>query len=864
MRRPLAAGRQRVRILRFFYTPKNDCCHSGVLWLRLTEMFKISWDKETGGILLGNRVTDETLGISPRPVFHEELDLIGLDRLGWRYPKCQEPLLWAQNKRYFYRGEFVFEAKGANIYDAPTVVFAPGMESLSLQPVDVTEMLRRNADMMFLLESEAIEFIRDVFVSYSSASRSVERVKANQMDFEAMRERIEKKTKRKMAIVREDCDSFDIMPLETARAEGRRVYQGTKVDRFIASFSGGKDSQVILDLCTRAIPSADFEVFYSDTGYELPSSLELYEETKRYYGERFPNLKFHMTRNHESVLNYWDKIGTPSDTHRWCCTVMKTAPLYRALKLPNSNKQAKVLAFEGVRAEESTRRSGYLRIGKGVKHSFVINARPILAWSTTEVFLYLFSHSLVINEAYRLGKPRVGCILCPFGSPWDDMIVSRRYEQELKPFKTRLERVIKERDIPNGEEYLSERLWKLRGSGKYSQSSANVSIVSDANEWEASVGNSTCKPTTWLATLGHYTYNREGDEVNGEIPFANCVYKYRVVFDRGECNYTFKVYDDCNIRLRYLLRRILYKTAYCINCESCEIECPTGALSTYPKIAIDTMKCISCFKCLDFHSTGCVVADSLVAPTNIVPTNNNNMKEEKEKNPSGASRYGSFGIHSDWIKHYLSNPDEFWGDNSLGTKQIPSFKAWLRDAEFVDDKYTISPLGKLCRKLNDKGRSELVWEIIVINLAYNSAIYRWYNSAIDFNRAYTAEMFLELAYAKFDPNHETTVVKSNLKSSLLQCFKYSFIGEKMFSLRKWATCCWRTSSFLFNCPPAKNLRKEILSCVRHTRNCRLRRWRTRYTSMHRRRASRSCACLTSTARKKRPAHTGSSAFPKAS
>ncbi len=736
-------------------------------------MFKISWDKETGGILLGNRVTDETLGISPRPVFHEELDLIGLDRLGWRYPKCQEPLLWAQNKRYFYRGEFVFEAKGANIYDAPTVVFAPGMESLSLQPVDVTEMLRRNADMMFLLESEAIEFIRDVFVSYSSASRSVERVKANQMDFEAMRERIERKTKRKMAIVREDCDSFDIMPLETARAEGRRVYQGTKVDRFIASFSGGKDSQVILDLCTRAIPSADFEVFYSDTGYELPSSLELYEETKRHYGERFPNLKFHITRNHESVLNYWDKIGTPSDTHRWCCTVMKTAPLYRALKLPNSNKQAKVLAFEGVRAEESTRRSGYHRIGKGVKHSFVINARPILAWSTTEVFLYLFSHSLAINEAYRLGKPRVGCILCPFGSPWDDMIVSHRYEQELKPFRTRLERVIKERDIPNGEEYLSERLWKLRGSGKYSQSTAKVSIVSDVNKLEACVCNSTCEPTTWMATLGHYTYNREANEVNGEIPFANHVYKYNVVFDEDECNYTFKVYDDCNIRLRYLLRRILYKDAYCINCESCEIECPTGALSTYPKIAIDTTKCISCFKCLEFHSTGCVVADSLVAPIN------NNMKEGKEKNPSGASRYGSFGIHSDWIKHYLSNPDEFWGDNSLGTKQITSFKAWLRDAEFVDDKYAISPLGGLCKKLNDKGRSELVWEIIVINLAYNSALFCWYNSTIDFNRAYTAEMFLELAYAKFDPNRETTVVNKNLKSSLLQCFKYSVIGEKL-------------------------------------------------------------------------------------
>ena len=39
-------------------------------------MYKIEWDKETGGIVLKSYVTPETLGISPRPVFWEELDLL--------------------------------------------------------------------------------------------------------------------------------------------------------------------------------------------------------------------------------------------------------------------------------------------------------------------------------------------------------------------------------------------------------------------------------------------------------------------------------------------------------------------------------------------------------------------------------------------------------------------------------------------------------------------------------------------------------------------------------------------------------------------------------------------------------------------
>jgi len=299
-------------------------------------MYKVSWDKQTGGVRLHSDVTPDTLGITPRPVFYEELDLLKLDDLGWTYPRCEEPLLWACNKQYFYRGEPVFEAKGANLYDDATVVFHDETSKrLKLKPVDMAEMLRRNKDFIFLLESEAIEFIRDTYLQYSAANRATERSAANQLDYNMLLERAERKAKKKMAIVKEDCDSFDIVPLETARESGKRIYQTTKIDRFLASFSGGKDSQVVLDLCTRAIPSTDFEVIYSDTGYELPSSLALYEDVRRHYTDLYPDLRFSIARNHDSVLNYWDKIGTPSDTHRWCCSVMKTAPLYRMLKVVN-------------------------------------------------------------------------------------------------------------------------------------------------------------------------------------------------------------------------------------------------------------------------------------------------------------------------------------------------------------------------------------------------------------------------------------------------------------------------------------------------------------------------------------------------
>ena len=56
-------------------------------------MYKITWDKETGGVQLHSRIVEGTLGISPRPVCWEELDLLKLNELGWAYPHSEEPLL---------------------------------------------------------------------------------------------------------------------------------------------------------------------------------------------------------------------------------------------------------------------------------------------------------------------------------------------------------------------------------------------------------------------------------------------------------------------------------------------------------------------------------------------------------------------------------------------------------------------------------------------------------------------------------------------------------------------------------------------------------------------------------------------------
>ncbi len=723
-------------------------------------MYKITWDKETGGVQLNSRIVEGTLGTSPRPVFWEELDLLGLNEKGWTYPHSEAPLLWAVNKQYYYRGELCFEAKGANIYDPAQIIMQPGKERLSLKPVNIKKMLDRCHEFMFLLESEAIEFIHDTYNQYVSARKSVEAVSANQLDYDLLVQRMEKKSKQKMAIVREDCNSFDIMPLESAQSSGKKVYQTTKIDKFLASFSGGKDSQVVLDLCTRAIPSTEFEVIYSDTGYELPPSLELYKTVQKHYHEKFPDLKFSIAKNHESVLHYWDTIGTPSDKHRWCCAIMKTAPLYRSLKV-DGNRQAKALAFEGVRSEESALRSNYERIGKGVKHDSVINARPILNWNTTEVFIYLFAHNLHINQAYRLGKPRVGCLICPFSSPWDDMIVNTMYKKELEPFLSRLVEYSKQRHIPNLEEYIKEHKWKLRASGNNVGSKTKVVFLKLFPTFIVQVSNARKSIETWLPVLSEYSISyKSNSKVVGELKYNKNVYSFDIL-KKDENNYTFTLHEINDAQLVSLMKRVIFKSAYCINCEGCEVECPTGALSVYPKISINKQKCIHCHKCLQFHDNGCIVANSLI------------MNTETNAKGGGISRIGTFGIHEEWLQEYLADPDGFWTSNCLGNKQEQSFKAWLLDANIINAQRQLTFFGEFLKD-HYEDEPELIWELMWTNYAYGSILCHWFMNTINIGQVFSKSMLDELALSDFEGSRNTITYAIG---GFMQIFNYSPIGN---------------------------------------------------------------------------------------
>jgi len=731
-------------------------------------MFKIVWDKENNGVLLTMRSSQETLNVAPRPVFYEELDLLGLNK-HWDYPKCKEPLLWACDRRYFHFGELVLEAKGGNIYDDPELILTNPDKRIFLTPIDVDLLCKKNETIMFLLEHEALEFINTIYRRY--------RPNANQetvnqtIDFQKLANEQEKILKEKYTVIKEDCDSFDIMPLSDAEKQGKQIILNTKIEMFIASFSGGKDSQVVLDLVSRVIPSNDFSVIYSDTGYEIPPSIEIYEQTKELYQKQHPDLKFYLSKNHQDVLFYWEKFGPPSRTIRWCCGVMKTAPLYKELKrISGKDKQPNVLAFEGVRAEESVSRSSYPRIGKGVKHNNVVSARPILDWNLVEIFLYLFMHDLPINPAYRSGVNRVGCVICPYASKRGDNLSYKLFPETIQPFIDKLNTFVTSVGEKNIDHYIQDGLWKLRAGGNNIESNTSINIITENPDFKAVIYNPQEVFFTWLKVLGNFNLTKNNGIFTGDLKYKKQIFGFEVSKEDNSIVVEFK---DTTNEILFLshLKKVINKSAYCVHCEACEVECPTGALAVEPVLKIDENRCTHCLKCLDFNDKGCVLANSLKRTEQYIK-----MDTKKTK----ISRYNIFGLRQSWLSYYFNNIETYFNNENHGlntVKQLPRFITWLRDAEIMNDTdKKISVLGNI---LSQHYADSLIkiWEIIWINLANNSDPCRWFAERIEFGKIYERAE-LEVLLQEYFANSAAVTLKVAL-TALINTFKESPLDKEM-------------------------------------------------------------------------------------
>lgn len=207
------------------------------------------------------------------------------------------------------------------------------------------------------------------------------------------------------------------------------------------SFSGGKDSTVVLALSRKA---GIEEAYFVDTHLEFPETYEFITGVE--------NL---ITLDGGDFWHGVEKAGPPGKDNRWCCKVVKMAPVRRWM-----DTLGPVLTIQGNRWYESFNRAELDLLSTNPANPNQTNCSPIRSWRAFEVFLYLKWRNIPYNPLYDMGIERIGCWLCP-------AMLEAEYEvlrKEHPDLASRWDRFLEAWAVKNGlsSEYIRCGMWRWK------------------------------------------------------------------------------------------------------------------------------------------------------------------------------------------------------------------------------------------------------------------------------------------------------------------------------------------------------------------------------------------------------------------
>lgn len=216
------------------------------------------------------------------------------------------------------------------------------------------------------------------------------------------------------------------------------------------SFSGGKDSTVLLHLVRSMFP--EVPAVFSNTGLEYPDIVEFVKQTENVtmirpkmtfkqvleqkgypvvskeqalYIRQYRNAKsekqkrlrwFGTEKGNFKIAEKWKfLVDAPFKVSDECCEIMKKRPFHQY------EKETGRTPFIGVMASESNlRRRLFLRTECNAFHAKHPQSRPMIFWTDEDVWAYIKRFNLPYCKLYDMGMKRTGCMFCMFGAHIDD------------------------------------------------------------------------------------------------------------------------------------------------------------------------------------------------------------------------------------------------------------------------------------------------------------------------------------------------------------------------------------------------------------------------------------------------------------
>lgn len=246
------------------------------------------------------------------------------------------------------------------------------------------------------------------------------------------------------------------MKVEKTKQRIREFYEYYNGEVYV-SFSGGKDSTVLLHIARELYP--DIEAVFSNTGLEFPEIVEFVKTFNNISIVR-PDMNFKKvieTKGYpivsksvsncvrlarKNILEGKDtlrvrqirglEVGSKFNKGKWeylldapflisdeCCNELKKKPLKKWQKINNKYPLVAVMADEG-----GIRREAYLKTGC---NSFTAKvSKPMGFWKEDDVLEYIVTNNIPIcsvyghiiqqgDRYYTTKEKRTGCVFCGFG-----------------------------------------------------------------------------------------------------------------------------------------------------------------------------------------------------------------------------------------------------------------------------------------------------------------------------------------------------------------------------------------------------------------------------------------------------------------
>lgn len=264
----------------------------------------------------------------------------------------------------------------------------------------------------------------------------------------------------------------------------------------IICYSGGKDSDVMLDIAKRCLKSSQFEVLNSHTTVDAPETVYYIRKVfKRLESEgiktevRLPRFKGELTSMWKLIVY---NLNPPTRLNRYCCRLLKevSAPNrmiavgVREAESKNREGRDSFQTWGGNKNEGEYRSTAHIyamfkldqyggedayqcEMIKASKANEKVVVNPIYRFSDSDIWEYIKVNNIEINPLYAKGFNRIGCIGCPMGDTKNQTIQFARYPKYKRLYIKAFDRMLVERkkkglpfrkyEFKNGEEVM--RWW---------------------------------------------------------------------------------------------------------------------------------------------------------------------------------------------------------------------------------------------------------------------------------------------------------------------------------------------------------------------------------------------------------------------